>query len=248
MNGEIADLCRVVLAVRKALFHQTVPVYYGSKYVSDTFFVRTDSSSAKDLCTWYREAVSASLCDVKLLLPTRAANRGILGFSNSHNGWMTCYYTDGTVNRMMPEWRYLREQKCWKVQYREVPWEDAPYKIPVYHDHTEQFINVLHAILKLSDQLREPYFSARFEKALSVLNDKEGTGHNNTSGVEWPHAGNFLAAASADVFGAMGSWNDTPEGKARAMNLGKEYDRLSSDLLEQICLNLMYAVNEGNPI
>ena len=248
MNGEIADLCRIVLAVRKAMITNTVPEYSGAKYVSKTVFIPSGSTAQKDLPAWYEEAVSGSLCDVKLLVPTRVEDRSILGFSNTHNGWMTCYYRDGIINRMVPGWRYNREQKSWEAEYREVPWEDAPKRIPVYHDHTAQFINVLLEIRRLADTICEPYFYACFSEALSVLNDKDSAGHNNSSGIEWPHAANFLAAHAADVFGAMGSWNDTPEGKAHAMKLSSEYNRLSDALLEQIRLNLMYAVNEGNPV
>ena len=248
MNGEIADLCRVVLSVRKALITHAEPENTDSEYVSDTSFISFNSSGRKDLRTWYKDAVAASLCDVKLLLPTRVKNRSILGFTNTHDGWMTCYYADGTKTRMIPVWRYSREQNCWKVEYSEMPWEDAPAKIPVYHDHTEQFKRALDAIRKFADKICEPIFSARFAEALSVLSDTEGTSHKNTSRIQWPHAGNYLAADIADVFGAMGSWNDTPEGKANAIYLGNEYNRLSADLLEQVRLNLMYAVNEGIPV
>ena len=54
----------------------------------------------------------------------------------------------------------------------------------------------------------------------------------------------FDAADCADVFGAMGSWNDTPPCLAGEKGLSREYDRLSDALLRQIRLAILYAVNE----
>ena len=54
----------------------------------------------------------------------------------------------------------------------------------------------------------------------------------------------FEAASTADVFGAMGSWNDSPPYMAHEKGLDKEYDFLSSELLKQVRLATLYAINE----
>lgn len=54
----------------------------------------------------------------------------------------------------------------------------------------------------------------------------------------------FEAACTADVFGAMGSWNDSPLYMARKKGMDKEYEYLSSELLKQVRLAALYAVNE----
>lgn len=54
----------------------------------------------------------------------------------------------------------------------------------------------------------------------------------------------FAAANLADVFGAMGSWNDEPAAMAQQKGLSKEYDRLSDELLRNVRLAILYAVNE----
>lgn len=54
----------------------------------------------------------------------------------------------------------------------------------------------------------------------------------------------FQAASIADVFGAMGSWNDTPPCMAHEKGMDEEYEALSSELLTQIRLAVLYAVNE----
>ena len=47
----------------------------------------------------------------------------------------------------------------------------------------------------------------------------------------------FEAASMADVFGAMGSWNDSPPYMAHKKGLDKEYEILSADLLKNIMLS-----------
>ena len=54
----------------------------------------------------------------------------------------------------------------------------------------------------------------------------------------------FYASDISDVFGAMGSWNDSPPCYAAEKGLESEYKKLSSELLTQIRLALLYSVNE----
>lgn len=54
----------------------------------------------------------------------------------------------------------------------------------------------------------------------------------------------FYAADTADVFGAMGSWNDSPPYLAHEKGLDTEYEELSARLLKNIRLAVLYAVNE----
>ena len=57
------------------------------------------------------------------------------------------------------------------------------------------------------------------------------------------YAGRYAACSVADVFGAMGSWNDSPPYYAHEKGLDKEYDEYSGELLRQIRLNLLYTIN-----
>lgn len=54
----------------------------------------------------------------------------------------------------------------------------------------------------------------------------------------------FRAASAADVFGAMGSWNDEPGWLAQDKGLGQVYDELSDQLLRNIRLAILFAINE----
>ena len=54
----------------------------------------------------------------------------------------------------------------------------------------------------------------------------------------------FEAASNADVFGGMGSWNDSPAGVASGKGLEKEYNELSDKLFNQIAVAIMYSINQ----
>ena len=54
----------------------------------------------------------------------------------------------------------------------------------------------------------------------------------------------FRAASAADVFGAMGSWNDEPGWLAQDKGLGQVYDELSDQLLRNIRSAILFAINE----
>lgn len=53
----------------------------------------------------------------------------------------------------------------------------------------------------------------------------------------------FYAVSESDVFGAMGSWNDEPYGRAVEKGLLKEYERLSGALVRENRLGAMYCIN-----
>ncbi|MBP3854386.1 MAG: hypothetical protein IK990_02070 [Ruminiclostridium sp.] len=53
----------------------------------------------------------------------------------------------------------------------------------------------------------------------------------------------FRAASLADVFGGMGTWNDNPCAAAKEKGLLEEYNDLSDELLKQIRIAVMFAVN-----
>ena len=53
----------------------------------------------------------------------------------------------------------------------------------------------------------------------------------------------FRAASAADVL-EDGSWNDGPGWLAQDKGLGQQYDELSDQLLRNIRLAILYAINE----
>ena len=93
-------------------------------------------------------------------------------------------------------------------------------------------------------------FGNIFRKAISILNGEEIENIQKTFyGIyfsELPKINKLLFYASdiSDVFGGMGSWNDSPPYYAHKKGLEIEYDSFTEELLTQIRLALLYSVNE----
>ena len=91
-------------------------------------------------------------------------------------------------------------------------------------------------------------FALVFQKALDILlgsSDYTDTAyHMPLPEIPEENMHLFKAASTADVFGAMGSWNDSPPYMAHEKGMEKEYEFLSSELLKEVRLATLYAINE----
>jgi len=108
----------------------------------------------------------------------------------------------------------------------------------------------LNRIAILADKINFPNFGNIFRKAFSILNGESFENIRNTFYGETLfkipkiNARLFYSAKISNVFGGMGSWNDSPPYYAHKKGLEIEYDNLSEELLTQIRLALLYYVNE----
>ena len=248
MNGELYDLCRLALHANKALANGDVfEELDGTIYVLDRRFVFSEGfGNVHDGKSWYRISRRRGLKAVRLLMPVKVENRSILGFSNTSRYYLVLFRTNGSVACLVPHWEFDQEHKGWHVTYRENEWPDAPKGMPVFEDVTESFRQTLKDIRDLAEKLGEHQFASWFQDALTIL---EGTMPEGTKDLfpegDPKYRGLINAAAKADVFGAMGSWNDTPAGIAYEKGLKAEYDRLSDALLRDIRTAMMYAVSQS---
>jgi len=245
MNGEIYDLCKLTLHANQALQNGTEFVPLGKDYIAERRFVFSSGFGfAKTPEEWFRVSRRRGLTAVRLLMPVKVKDRGLLGFSNASRAYLALFRSDGTASCVIPNWSFDKEKKAWNVLYRETEWEDAPKTLPVFTDETEAFKSALHEISALAEKIGEPGFAECFESSVKVL---EGYPFAEARDVfpelAEPYHRILNAASKADVFGAMGSWNDAPPYEAEKKGLKDEYDRLSDALLRQIRINLMYAVN-----
>ena len=91
-------------------------------------------------------------------------------------------------------------------------------------------------------------FAVVFQKAIDILSgssDYTDTEYNlPLPEIPEENLHLFEAASTADVFGAMGSWNDSPAYMAHEKGMDNEYESLSGELLKQIRLATLYAINE----
>ena len=255
MNSEMYQICSITAAAKQALQDGTDIVYTPSEYVFRTEFCFLPEKelfiqktfTAYNVEDWFRHCKQKKLQDIKFLAPVSVSDRTALGFANMSQSSMVCFYEGGKVTYFTARWEFDPTRK-WTVWYTENEWPDPPSGKPHFEDHTEEFAIVLENIKELALQLEFEFFAQVFQDAWDLLNGRKAAADfeklNLPPQLPAKHRRMFAAASKADVFGAMGSWNDSPPYAAHEKGLDAEYDQLSSELLKNIRLAVLYAVNE----
>ena len=254
MNGEMYEICCITAAAKEALNNDTNILYTPMDYVFRSEFrflpenlLGNKIYIAANAEEWFEHCRQKKLQDIKFLTPTSAGNRYILGFANTSPASLVCFYKSGKVTYFTPQWSFDPKNK-WSILYTENQWRDHPPGKPDFENNIEEFSAVLEEIRKLAIEIGFEGFANVFHEAKEFLNGSKDLG-NCKAGSPPPQLPEknkriFAAAATADVFGAMGSWNDSPHYAAHEKGLEAEYERLSDALLKNIRLAAMYAVNE----
>lgn len=255
MNGETYQICKLTAGVKKALVENEAFVYIPSKYenriefhfLKKKSFFGYEEEIALDPVSWFEKCKIHGLIDVKMMMPTKVKDRQLLGFSNTNRASILMFYKNEEVRYWIAQWEFDSKLKAWNIIYSEHEWKDAPKGRPTFEDNTNEFIDVLEKIADFAKTIEANGFEKIFRETLEVL--KTGNCDITTEFIEAvtipdKHKPLFWAASKADVFGAMGSWNDSPPYMAHNKGLDEEYDTLSDELLTQIRLATLYAINE----
>lgn len=256
MNGQLYQIASIVSAGKKAMQTAEPIKYTPLKYensikfvfLPQKLFLRTKSYTAQNVGGWFKQLKKNGLQDLKLLCPCSVKDRQILGFSNTTESLILCFFKNGRVTYFIADWKFDSIQKQWNILYSEHEWPNPPSKKPHFENNTGSFRKVLLDIQNLASQIQCQNFAQIFGSAISLL-DGGNEYPDKTDGLELPQIPNpnlqiFEAASLADVFGAMGSWNDSPPYMAHEKGLDKEYEILSAELLKNIRLAILYAINE----
>lgn len=250
MKGELYQMCLLTAAAKQALFRgadfEFEPMKYENK-VEFLFLPNIRQSgiperTAKNAAQWYKYCVKKGLCDIKLVMPAEVENRQLLGFANTSQSSIICYFKNGEITAFEPKWDFDQKQKMWDILYTErlLP---IPFVKPYGEDNSDALREVLIEIADLAERIDCTGFAKTFKKALNIL-DGEEMPSSPFSNIPEKYLPLFCAADTADVFGAMGSWNDSPPYMAHEKGLDAEYEELSARLLKNIRLAVFYAVNE----
>ena len=247
MNGEIAQICNIVLATKNALKKRNGIKYRPAYYEKETEFIFLDNQKykAKNVEEWFEYCINRGLQNIKFLIPTSVKDRNFLGFVNTSQASLVCFFENNLVTYFIPKWEY--KSNAWYITYTEHKWENSPKKKPKFFDNIKDFKDVLSKIAAFADKIDFQNFANIFTKALDMLNGKNI--ENNYykkyfSLLPEINARLFCSAGISDVFGGMGSWNDSPPYYACEKGLENNYKNLSNELLTQIRLALLYSVNE----
>ena len=250
MNGEIAQICNIVLATKSALKKRSrikyKPVYYEKK--STFIFFNNKKYKAKSIEEWFDYCIDRGLQNIKFLIPLPIKDSDSLNFTNISQASIVCFFDNKLVTYFTPKWEDYNNE--WYIIYTEHEWKLPLKSKPKFYDNTENFKEVLNRIAILADKINFPNFGNIFRKAFNILNGESFENIRNTfygqTLFKMPkiNARLFYSAKISDVFGGMGSWNDSPPYYAHKKGLESEYDSLTEELLTQIRLALLSSVNE----
>lgn len=256
MNGQMFQIASIVAASKKAMQLSEPIQYFPAKYENRIEFaflppneiLKMEKYTAPNVSAWFEQIRKNQVLDVKLLCPYSVKDRKLLGFSNMTESSILCFHRNGKVTYFVADWQFDSVQKNWNILYSEHEWPNPPSKKPQFENNTDSFREVLLSIRELAIKIECENFAHIFSSAVNLL-DGSNEYPDKKHGIELPQIPQqnlqmFEAASIADVFGAMGSWNDSPPYMAHKKGLDKEYETLSADLLKNIRLAILYAINE----
>lgn len=248
MNGQMYQIACIVAAARKALKSGKEICYKPEKYTNKLSFQILPSEKGEvielSVSDWFENLKGKDLKDLKLFCPISVNDRGILGFSNTTQSSILCFYKDGKASYFLPNWKSASPGRGWDVIYTEYEWERSSQDIPHYENNIEEFKDILTRIENLAIKIECDNFAKVFQSARNFLLDPESGKGLAEPQIPLQHLSIFRAASSADVFGGMGSWNDEPGWLAQDKGLGQVYDELSDQLLRNIRSAILFAINE----
>ncbi len=257
MNGEVLQIATLVANAKYALKHNTGISFECAKYINRIEFhflpvkdlLMTEQVVATNVNDWYKELKNRQIEDLKLLIPTAVKDRKTLGFSNTNKSCILCFYKDGNLSYFTANWEYDSKLRAWNVFYKESVWENPPEGKLILKNNTKEFHEALVSIADFARLIDFAGFAITFEKAARVLEHKENEDESsfdmtNLLCIPESNISLFKAAYISDVFGAMGSWNDSPPCYAHEKGLDSEYESLSDKLLTNIRLAILYSINE----
>lgn len=256
MNGQMYQICSIVAASKKAIQSGSMIKYTPTSYENTIAFSFLPENklfwakkhTAPNVSAWFTYMKKKGLLDIKFLCPVTVKDRQLLGFSNTTESSILCFFKSGEISYFVADWQFDSEKKQWNILYSEHEWTCQPLKKPHFENNIDSFRQVLSEIQSLADQIGCKNFAHIFNSAKNLL-DGSNEYPDEKYGFALPQIPQdklqiFEAASCADVFGGMGSWNDSPPYMAHEKGLDKEYENLSSELLKNIRLALLYAVNE----
>lgn len=251
MNAEIHHASNIVISARKALFENKEidflpsPRALSVQFVFARRFLCCKSVQANSVLEWFNICLQRGLKDIKFAVPTSRENKHLLGFANTSQNTIVCFWRNGNVSCFSPFWEFDREKEGWRIIYSEQRIKkDAP-KLSHFTSRTDEFKEILLDISKFARDIEFPDFAEIFDRAYASLCDYTNIEEDNIP-KELPEEMKaiYYAVDKADVFGAMWSWNDSPLYQAHYKGRDKEYNDLSNKLLVQLRYHLMYITNE----
>ena len=98
MNGEMYQICCITAAAKNALKAKSKILYTPLKYENKIEFHFLPEEGykktykAETVAAWYDYCVEKGLQDIKIISPASVKDRNILGFSNTTQSSLVCFF------------------------------------------------------------------------------------------------------------------------------------------------------------
>lgn len=251
MNGEIQQASNLVISARRSLYENKEIDFTPGKHVQSIQFIFAPRLFRKQITAgsireWFNICLRRGLKDIKFVLPSNREEKHLLGFANTSQCAIICFWEKGRISGFYPTWEFDAEKTGWTIRYQERRMGRHTVLGNLrFEDRTDEFKRILLDIAEFAKQIEQPYFSDIFHDAFTSLCDGGFIDDANIpQQLPYDLKAIYFAVDKADVFGAMGSWNDSPSWYAEEKGLVKKYNELSNQLLVQLRYHLMYVANE----
>jgi hypothetical protein len=179
MNVEMQQASNIVISARKALFENPEVVFNLGENIAAVHFlfaprcVLLKPRETHSVYDWFTICLRWGLKDIKFLVPTDTEQKHLLGFANTSQSAIVCFWKRGKVSCFCPVWRYNRKQEGWHVFYSEHPMDKDTFEMPVFSNQSDDFKEILLEIGKFAAEIEFPYFANVFHNAYEALCDPE---------------------------------------------------------------------------
>lgn len=257
MNGSMYQMMKIVSYVKKRIREGTessliMPDSNRSiffEFLEEGFLFAQKNKTAANVQDWYRILQQKNIKTVKMHISVANNDPRMAGFANGEAEGLVTAYGKGAVTYWKPSWSYNQEAHAWDICYKEILWENMRIEyLEQEDDPTDDFKEALKKIETFADEIGFDHYARDFREAYEIL-----CGIKPADYPKWmerdrhlfnPETARLvLAVEKADVFGGMGSWNDSPPYYAHDRGRDEEYDQVTYELYVQSRRAAMYAVN-----
>ena len=161
MNGQMFQIASIVATSKKAL-QLSEPIRFSQLeyenkiefiFLPQKKFLRTEKYTASNVSLWFEQIKKSGIQDIKLLCPYSVKDRQFLGFSNTTESSILCFYKSGKVTYFTADWQFDSMQKKWNILYSEHEWTNPPSKKPYFENNINSFRDVLLSIKELAKKI-----------------------------------------------------------------------------------------------
>ena len=238
MNGQVSQIMKMTGAAKRVLKYDEMAEYTPEDYVNSIRFevkwILGKTKLLKSFRDWVLHLKKFNYQDIKVYINPDVQDPGLLGFANTHDSKIILHMANGKGIEYRPTWDFDESIGKWNIRYVEKIIDNPG----IYEDGSTFDITKFDSLLEEISQFASDIGAENFAK---IFSNARNTLRRNDFPSQYMYI--FFAVSESDVFGAMGSWNDEPYGRAVEKGLLKEYERLSGALVRENRLGAMYCIN-----